>query len=139
VRAVDDEDVDEAHESILSIDLLKAQLARLLRGRGGQASAYDPFVSLSGDEPSVQVRRTYQALLAWAAAQGEARAPGMTPERYQRRLSDAFPAHGAQFGVITTAYTNARYAAAPVSAEHAQAASAAWQQILSGADARTPT
>ncbi len=130
-RTYAEEDVAEAHESILSLDLLKAQLARLLRRQGaGNGALPAPFIALSGDEPHVRVRRTYQALLAWAAEHELARPPGMTPERYQRLLSDAYPSHGREFEAITAAYGLARYGAMSVSEESAVAAAAAWQQIL---------
>ena len=129
-RTQPEDDVGEAHESVLSLDLLKAQLAQLLRRKGaGNDAQLDPFVLLSGDEPPVRVRRTYQALLVWAAEHGLARPPGMTPEHYQRLLSDAYPSHGEQFGVITAAYDLARYGQMAVTEERAGAAATAWQQV----------
>ena len=138
-RTYAEEDVAEAHESILSLDLLKAQLARLLRRHGaGNGALPAPFVALSGNEPHVRVRRTYQALLAWAAAHELARPPGITPERYQQLLSDGYPSHGEQFRVITAAYGFARYGAMPVSEESAVAAAAAWQQIIEYTEMEVP-
>ena len=126
-----EDDVAEAHESILSLDLIKAQLAQFRRRRRAEkAPPAAPFVPLSGDDPRVQIRRTYQALLAWAAGRGVERAPAMTPDRFRRLLSEIYPQHGAQLAVITAAYDRARYGSAAVSDESAAAAAAAWRQIL---------
>jgi hypothetical protein len=130
-RAYAEDDVDEAHESILSIDLIRAQLAQLLRrnAAGGEPPPA-PFVPLEGDDPRVQIRRTYQALLAWAAGRGVERLPAMTPDRFRRLLSETYPQHGEQFAVITAAYDRARYGPAAISGESAAAVAAAWRQVL---------
>ena len=138
-RTYAEEDVAEAHESILSLDLLKAQLARLLR-RQGAATARSRRRSLR----SAATNRTYvsgaRTRRCWPGrAEHElARPPGMTPERYQQWLSDAYPSYGEQFGVITAAYGFARYGAMSVSEESAVAAAAAWQQIIEHTEIGSP-
>ncbi len=133
-RASSEVDVSEAHESILTLDLLKAQLAQLFRRKRANGNAEpDPFVALTGDEPRVRIRQVYQALLAWATARGIARAPGMTPQQYVTALSSAYPSHGAHFAAITAAYDLARYSAAPVTEENARTVAAAWQEVQVGA------
>jgi hypothetical protein len=126
-----EEDVAETHESILSLGLIKAQLAQLLRRKGAGGSL--PLSRTNGDvgdDPRVQVRRTYQALLAWAAGRGVERPAAMTPDRFGRLLCETYPQHGEQFAVITAAYERARYGPAAISDASAAAAAAAWRQIL---------
>jgi hypothetical protein len=138
-RTYAEDDVDEAHESILSLNLIKAQLAQLLRRRGADGSVRPaPFVPLSGDDPRTQVRRTYQALLAWAAASGIERPAAATPERFRRLLSERYPQQGEQFTVITAGYALARYGPAPVSDDSAAAVAAAWRQVLAATESATP-
>ena len=136
-QAVTEDDVAETHEGILSIDLLKAQLAELLRRRRRPASATSPYLPLAGDAPEIRVRRTYQQLLHWAAAGGHTRAPGMTPDHYRDHLSAAYPTLGVHIATITTAYCLARYAFMSVPEAEAERAAAAWQQILAAAQATT--
>ena len=126
-----EEDADETRELILSAGLLKAQLSGLLAGRGEGAHA-PPFVMVAGDDPASQVRRAYQALLGWAAAQGLPRRPGVTPVEYASLLSSARPAHGEAFVALTSAYLEARYAGAPLSPDRAERAALAWQAIAGG-------
>jgi hypothetical protein len=129
-RTVAEDDVAETHEGILTIDLLKAQLAELLRRRRRTAKGPAPYLALAGDDPATRVRRTYQQLLAWAAANGHTRAPGMTPDDYRDLLAAAYPAQGADFAAITAAYTLARYSPSLLPDADADRAMSAWQQIL---------
>ncbi len=73
-RTYSEEDVEEQRESVLSLDLLHAQLGNLLKGRK-RTEAPPPFASVVGDDPAAQVRRVYQALLAWAADGAGGRRP----------------------------------------------------------------
>jgi hypothetical protein len=126
----EDGEVEETRESILSLDLLKAQLAGWLRGRGARKPVEpDPYARIPGDDPRLRVRRTYQALLAWAAARGLARQPGLTPEDYAGVLAGVYPASRDQFTDITAAYYEARYSPLPVPAARAEGVEAAWQQV----------
>lgn len=129
-----EDDVAEAHESILSLDLIKAQLADLLRRKGTSEPLSPPFVPLSGDDPRTQVRRTYQELLAWAAGRGVERSPAMTPDRFHRLLAETYPQHRAQFALITAAYDHARYGLASISSESAAAVVAAWREVLTAVE-----
>lgn len=133
-QAVAEDDVAETHEGILSVDLLKAQLAALLRRRG-RAQPRPPYLALAGEDAATSVRRTYQQLLQWAAAQGHERAPGMTPDRYCDLLAAAYPAHAAGFSAITTAYTQVRYGSVLLPSGDAERVAAAWQQIFKEARA----
>lgn len=136
-RTSSEDDVAETHESILSLDLLKAQLAQLLRRNGaGNGGEPELFTVLNGDDPRMRIRHIYQALLVWSSEQGVVRPPGMTPSRYQALLISAFPDHDEQFEAITAAYDLARYGAAPVPEESAVAVTAAWQEILAHSAAR---
>jgi hypothetical protein len=134
LRVYAEDDVDEAHESILSLDLIRAQLAQLWRCRGEGGAPPEPFVRLDGDDPATQVRRTYQALLAWAAGRGVERSPSMTPDRFRRLLAETWPQHRKQLALITAAYDRARYGPAEISDEIASGAAAAWRQIAAATD-----
>lgn len=129
-QAITDDDVAETHEGILSIDLLKAQLAQLLRRRG-RAQARPPYLALTGEDAATRVRLTYQQLLQWAAAHGHERAPGMTPDGFCDLLVAAYPAHAAGFTTITAVYTQARYGASSLLAGDAERVAGEWQQIRS--------
>jgi Domain of unknown function (DUF4129) len=124
-----EEEVDETRELILSTGLLKAQLAQLFAG-GRDGAHGRPFVIVAGDDPAAQVRRTYQALLGWAAAQGLPRQPGVTPAEYAVLLSHARPADADAIAAITRVYLEARYAASPMSPAGAERAALAWQEIM---------
>jgi Domain of unknown function (DUF4129) len=124
-----EEEVDETRELILSADLLKAQLAHLFAG-GRERARSRPFVIVAGNDPAAQVRRTYQALLGWAAAQGLPRQPGVTPAEYAALLSRARPADADAIAAITGVYLEARYSGIPLSPAGAESAALAWQEIM---------
>jgi len=127
-----EEDVEETREFIISMDLLKEQLAQFFRRRSKTESEPPPlFISIHGDDPRAQVRRAYQALLAWAASQGMPRAPGQTPVEYLSVLSDALPGHRGLLSLLTAAYLEARYSATPIPPSSAEQALQAWQSIAS--------
>ncbi len=131
-QTVAEDDVAETHEGILSIDLLKAQLAELLRRRS-RTQAPPPYLALTGEDAATRVRRTYQQLLQWAGARGHERAPGLTPDHFCDLLAAAYPDHAAGFTAITATYTLARYGAVAVSPGDAERVAAAWQRILNAA------
>ncbi|MCX7840585.1 MAG: DUF4129 domain-containing protein, partial [Anaerolineae bacterium] len=128
-RYLDEEEIEETRETIFSFDLVREQLAQLLR-RPRAESSRAPFVALDADDPRAQIRRTYQALLAWADARGVSRAPGMTPYEYARALEREPGIDRAALTFITRAYVEARYSAASVDATRAQEVARAWQQIV---------
>ena len=127
-RSLHEEDVVEVRDSVLSLDLLKAQIQELFRRRR-PAPQPPPFVDVAGDEPAARVRRTYQALLAWAAAQDLPRAPGMTPEEYLRFLAAVLPDCGRALAALTSAYLQARYSSEPIPLAVADEATRAWETI----------
>jgi hypothetical protein len=130
LRPYGEEDVAEARESILTADLLKQQLARLLRrGKGKNATAEELFVRVQGDDPRAEVRRIYQALLAWAVIQGLPRPRGATPTEYAELVRKTLPAAGDEIDELTAVYLVARYDTAPLSTEAVEAARAAWGRI----------
>jgi len=131
LRATPAAEADELRESILTTDLLQAQLNslwnRLFGRRQGQ---HDPYLSLDGEtETRQRIRGAYQQLLAAATTLGQARRPGATPTEYQTELQLPGDEASSRLAALTAAYHQARYAAeAPTSAE-AVAAQQAWQQI----------
>jgi hypothetical protein len=135
-KTLAEEDVEETREIILSMDLLKEQLAQLF-GRTGNRHGPDPdpFVSIVGDDPRAQIRRVYQSLLAWAISHDAPRPPGLTPDEYSSVLSHVWLPYREQIAAITRAYLQARYSAAPISPASAQEASRAWA-VIAEADSR---
>lgn len=128
-RYLDEEEIEETRESIFSLDLAREQLAQLLR-RPRTESPRAPFVTIDGEDPRAQIRRTYQALLAWASAHGVPRAPGMTPYEYLCALEHELGVNRALLDLITRAYVQARYSVASVEAARAQEVAQAWQHIV---------
>lgn len=130
LRATPATEVDEVRESILTTDLLQAQLAGLWeRWFGRRQSQVDPFLSLAGEEDARRrIRAAYQQLLATATTLGQGRRPGATPTEYQTelRLPGAAPQ---PIAALTAAYHQARYAPDPPTGEAAAAAQAAWQEL----------
>jgi hypothetical protein len=127
-RTFFEDDVIEVRDSVLTLDLLKAQVAQLFR-RTNHPPQPPPFANLTGDDPRACVRRTYQAMLAWMATRDLARAPGITPEEYLQLVSQTLPEHSASLALITAAYVRARYSAELVPAAVAQETARAWEQI----------
>jgi hypothetical protein len=131
-RTYMEDDVEATRESILSASLLREQLARLFRRRGGAKTRPAPFVPVTGDDPAAQVRRTYQSLLAWAEAHGLPRQPGFTPAEYARVLVDRLQAPAGPVNVLTEAYLQARYGRTEVVTALARDAADAWATIQTG-------
>jgi hypothetical protein len=129
-RYLDKEEIEETRETIFSFDLMKEQLAQLFRRKGDEDTATAPFVSIVGDDPRAQIRRTYQTLLAWATERGVPRAPGMTPDEYATRLSGALQLHSEPIALITAAYVLTRYSTNEVSTNQAAQVARAWKQIV---------
>jgi len=127
-RYLDEEEIEETRETIFSFDLMREQLAQLFR-RPRAEPPRAPFIAIVGDEPRAQIRRTYQALLAWAEARGVPRAPGMTPFEYLHALERELGVERQALAVITRAYAEARYHSAPIARERAQEVERAWQRI----------
>lgn len=135
LRYVDEEAIEETRETIFSFDLVREQLAQLLR-RPRVESPRAPFVALTDTDARAQIRRTYQALLAWASAQGVPRAPGMTPYEYLRTLERELGVDRPALDLITHAYVQARYSDASVEMARAQEVARAWQRIVQSKEER---
>ena len=130
-----EEDVKETRETIFSFDLLKEQLAQLFKRKSqAQGASIPPFAAIRGDDPRVQIRRAYQALLAWAAAHGIPRSPGQTPNEYLTLLARGMHIYIEPMALITDAYVQARYSTMPISADRAGEVLRAWQAIASDAE-----
>ena len=133
LRASQTEEFDEERESILSMDLLQDQLAKLLQKLFGglrTGAAFNPFLSLADESDTRRtIRGAYQALLAAATQQGQARPPGKTPHEYQQQLAEQLPEATTVLATLTEQYDHARYAAEPPTPEAADAAQQAWTQV----------
>ncbi|MCB0097526.1 MAG: DUF4129 domain-containing protein, partial [Caldilineaceae bacterium] len=159
LRAAAQEEIDESRESILSADLLEAQLSNLWKNLMGRfrraADALNPFLPLDHEvDARRQIRAAYQHLLQTAEGLGVARQPHATPVEYNQPLShslanrlihaNAGRSNDKREGsgerpstnnidenltVITERYYLARYSHVPPSAEDVQAVQQAWAQI----------
>jgi hypothetical protein len=115
---------NETHESIVSRQLLLAQLRGLFARRHGRAETRARYLALAGDDPRTAVRRAYQSLLEWAAPVAGERRPGQTPARYADRLIEAAPSQRQSIETLTRVYLHARYSALAPTAEEARQAQA---------------
>jgi hypothetical protein len=125
-------DADETRENIATRELLLAQLKNLLRRRKRASGPEPAYLSLAGanDDPSLIVRRAYQALLEWAPGFSlPSRQAGQTPAAYAETLRQAMPEGGAAIETLTGAYVQARYAAEAPSMDMARAAASAINQL----------
>ena len=124
-------DEDELRESILSGDLLWAQLRQLFRRRPPVAAQKSPYLDLTGspDDARLRVRRAYQGMLEWARSIRLPRAAGQTPGSYARLLAGAVPEAHEAIDILTQAYMQARYAAEAPALEVARSAEGAAAQL----------
>jgi hypothetical protein len=129
LRRSEEEEVDEIRESVFSPQIMRDQLAELLRRwRGG--SAPTAYLPLEGEvEPRRRVRAVYQALLARASLAGLPRAPAKTPTEYQSDLLALAPTSTDALAIVTTGYERARYAAEAPTEGEVEAVEAAWARI----------
>jgi len=131
LRATPAAEIDETRESILTTDLLQAQLGNLWnRLFGRRQGQQDIYLSLDGEaETRQRIRAAYQQLLAAATTLGQARRPGATPTEYQSELQLPSGEVTTPLAALTAAYHQARYATEPPTPAEAAAAQQAWQQI----------
>jgi hypothetical protein len=125
-------DEDEQRESILSGDLLWAQLRQLFRRRRVAADKSAAYLQLNGspDDARLRVRRAYQGMLEWAQSIRLPRAAGQTPGSYARLLAGAVPEAHDAIDILTQAYVQARYADEAPAVETARSAEGAAAQLL---------
>ena len=134
MRSRAENDADDVRESVLTANLLQAQLSDLwarLRSRFGPApEEIDPYLSLEEEVDTRRlIRSIYQRLLTLAQTRSAARMQAETPFRYGNRLSDHPDFDDALMQTITAAYTEARYGDEPPSQQTAAQVQRAWQQI----------
>ena len=132
------DDGDEIRESILSRELLWAQLKGLFaRRRDANTPPLPYFLSLYGppDDPRLVIRRAYQDMLAWAQSRQFPRAPKQTPLTYAEFLKSNIPQARAPITILTDTYTRARYGpeVSPAEARRAQDALEQLQAVRSEA------
>ncbi len=119
----------EERESILSAELLKAQLGNLLDGLRRRRPP--PFLDLSNLQDTRRVvRQVYQQVLIQANALDAPRRWGQTPDRYEEEtLIPLYPDGRAAWDTITRIYDVARYGDDPPTVEQAQAVVEAYQKL----------
>jgi len=121
-------DAREARKTVLSWDLLRAQLRAALAGLLRREPS--PFVGLGlpGSTRRV-VRRAYQRVLGRAILLGVPREAAQTPAAYVETLLDLCPGERRALETLTAAYEVARYGALPPTQEQARAAQEAFARI----------
>lgn len=126
---VQEDDVLETRETVLSADLLRTQIAGLLSSLR-RPRHLSPFLDPgpAGDRRRI-VRELYQGVLAQAIALEAPRPKGQTPTAYQRILQYLCPNEQASLDALTSVYTVARYGDLPPSMEQVQAAQSAYARI----------
>ncbi len=135
-------EIDETRETILSGDLLQAQLSALWRNwrdrfKHAPERVFDPFLSLEDEVDTRRaVRAVYQALLGAAKARGLPRMRSQTPLEYQRKLEEALPGAQDALNTITNVYQRARYAPQPPPAEHVEWVRQAWNRLRTAFEAQ---
>ncbi|MDE0182925.1 MAG: DUF4129 domain-containing protein [Caldilineaceae bacterium] len=127
-------ETDEVRESVLTANLLQAQLAELwsrLRDRFGPgAEEPDPYLSLAGEVDTRRlIRSIYQRLLSLAQTRAPARLRSETPHHYGGRLAEQPDFDPQALGTITAAYNEARYGDEPPSQQTAEDAQRAWRRL----------
>ena len=129
-----EEQVEEARESIYSGDLLQEQLSALwqswLGRRRRPPPPQSPYLALDGEPPTRRaIRAVYQALLAKASALGLPRQREQTPREYQLTLERHLPEAHDALSAITDSYLVARYAPEEPTSEQAEEARRAWGHL----------
>jgi len=130
LRELSEDDVDVERESVLTTDLLRAQISQLFRRKSSTSTHKAPFVPVSGDDPRAHIRRTYQSMLAWAVRKGAPRPRGMSPADFAGLLGRVQPAYQGELEVVTEGYVQARYGVAGVTEEQAGLVAMAWERIM---------
>lgn len=126
-------EIDETRESVLTKELLLAQLRNLFaRPRpAGPPAPVPPYLALAGapDDPRLIIRRAYQAMLEWAKQRGLPRLAGETPQKYAETLQQSLPATREALTTLTQAYIPTRYSTTAPSLEDARRAENAIAQL----------
>ena len=127
---LDDERVDEIHESVWSSDLAMSQLRSLLQGLGGRRPGTGRKSVFDLNAEPADVRDAYRHLLVLANQQGQGRAATESASDYLNRLRVAWSNAGEPLDDLTLRYLAARYAEQS-SAEDLLRARQDWQSLRS--------
>jgi hypothetical protein len=82
------------------------------------------------EEPLISIRALYRNLLGWAARQGVARIPSLTPLEHLALLEDKFPQQQDDLKEITEGYLLARYSQKSISQKEFDKIKIAWQRVV---------
>jgi hypothetical protein len=112
------------------------------RGRFGRAVSRDPLAELRNDPDwanTVTIREAYANWLRFAESRKLGRSAGETADELDRRVGPTLhsPAASAALDELTALYDHVRYASVPASAEQAERALRAWNQLKSAETATT--
>lgn len=135
---------DETRESVLSQELLAAQIAALLQrwrqrlaGLAGASGA--AFLPLEGDDASRRtIRAAYQSFLRAMQQRSLPRPQPATPDEYAAAVERNLPTVTPSLDALTAAYLPARYAADPPAPADAAAATQALAALQAELAAHPP-
>lgn len=85
---------------------------------------------------AASIRRIYQQMVAIATEDGFPRGEAETPFEYQRQLDALWPEATAETSLITQAYVRVRYGELPETRQELEAIFAAWERVVSVAQAQ---
>jgi hypothetical protein len=128
-RVLEQGEIVETRETILSMDLIQEQLKNLLAGFG-QRRKQSFFVDLGppGDRRRI-VREMYQQVLSEAIRLDAPRRKQQTPRTYEPTLVDLCPAEMPSVDVLTQVYMIARYSVEPPTADQVEDARKAFDKV----------
>ena len=136
LRVVEDQGVEEIHESVWSPAELWAALRalwlRLLNalGIGRQKPVTHALAPATAQErAALSVRQVYQRLLAMAAGLDHPRPPNRTPYEFLGDLNSLLPASQADLQAMTDAYVRARYGVDVTGTDDVDLVQQAWQRV----------
>ena len=123
--------VEEIHESILTLDLLRQDLNQFLKtvGRLFRRKQKPPVTSFDDNIENLTIRDIYKRLLWEGDRSGTARNTYETPAEYALRLGEALNDGDTELYEITELYCIARYGDNEIPAERSRRARSIWPNL----------
>lgn len=137
----------DLHESVWSWQLFLNQLKAFWRGllqrffprKAPGGTEQDLLNAQDAAPPAVRtIREIYRALLHRAASRGHTRRRDETPYEFRQRLQEHEPRSEPQLGLLTEAYTLARYSGTSPAHDELEAARRHWRELEEQWGARNP-
>ena len=129
LSGVEDEGVESEREMVGSYDLLKTQLADLIKRWRSRHPLLEPFLPLDDVGAHRAIRAIYRQFLAAAQQVGWGRAPGDTPYEYLATFQKEVPESTRALQTLTDSYTAARYSNLALSETAVSEVETSWEAI----------